>query len=435
LTAAQQMTVRTTATGFGITWTTEANLLTRLSTATRAQLVSFAQAIRTAAPSAELGDPLLIDIGARPGTSDAANIMTLVTNANTIFTTIASGARDADITQVFGAANVATAKTKYANAFTRMNALRATDKIVTDRSGYSAEVGLGGLSNSSQIAVEPSTIDNPGDNESVITIIHESMHAGNSDVDDFGYITQPSFTALEASVKLTNAAHFEVVPRRILGASHAFAGVTFIPAGTIVGGVAAPALTPREQAIRGASETFRAAWAVGLNLHTLFVRVFRTPAEWNTLDLSTAFSGAPVGAHFADTLPFWSKVEMLTIHTRAASINPAGAPAVRPVTLIDIALSEGLIRKLSQGMNRVPQTPPAALTFETVNATPAERTAAAASVNAERDLLIKLVIRVNLGSITGAVSRDERVVARMAQAGSVADFSDILAVRPPSAFP
>ncbi len=435
LTAAQQATVRTAATAFGITWTTEANLLTRLGTATRGQLVSFANAIRTEAPSAELGNPLLIDTGARPGTADAVNLTTLVTNANSVFTTIASGARDADITQVFGAAKVATAKTKYDNARTRMNALRAVDKIVTDRSGYGAEVGLGGLSNSSQISVEPSTIDNPTDDESIITLIHESMHAGNSDVRDFGYIDQPSFTALAESVKLTNAAHFEVVPRRIRGASHAFTGVTFIPAGTTVGGVAAPTLTPREQAIRGASEKFRAAWAAGLNLHSLFVRVFRTPSEWNTLDLSTQFSGTAPGAHFAGALPFWSKVEMLTIHTRAASINPAGVPAAKPVTLIDIALSEGLIRKLSQGMNSVPQTPTAALAFETANATTAERTAAAASANAERDLLIRLVIRLTLGSITGAISRDQRVVARMAQAGSVPDFSDILAVRPPSAFP
>lgn len=435
LTAAQKTAVRTAASGLGLTWTTEADLLSELRTATRAQLLSFAAAIRTAAPNAELGDPLLIDTGARPATADTTNISTLVANANSVFATITSGANDSDVSQVFGAANIATAKGKYSAAHTRLNQLRAANRIVTDRSGYSAEVGLGGLSNSAQISVDPSTIDNPADNESVVTLIHESMHAGNSDVHDFGYIEQPSFTALPASVKLTNAAHFEVVARRILGASHAFVGQTFIPAGTTVGGVTAPSLTPREQAIRGASETFRAAWTAGLNLHSLFVQVFRTSAEWNTLDLSTAFSGAPAGVHFADALPFWSKVEALTIHARTAAINPAGGAAVRPVTLIDIALSEGLVRKLSQGMDRVPQTATDAATFETAHASAAERTAAAASVNAERDLLIRLVVRTHLGSLTGAVNRDVRVVARLAQAGSVADYSDILAVRPPSAFP
>jgi hypothetical protein len=435
LTPAQQAHVKAATTALGITWTTEADLLTKLESATRAKLLSFATAIRTEDPTAELGDPLLIDSGARPGTADAANIVTLVGNANAVFAAIAGHARDTDLTQVFGTANVATAKTKYANAKARMNSLKSADKIVTDRSGYAAEVGLGGLSNSAQISVEPSTIDNPADKESIVTLIHESMHAGNSDVSDKGYINQPSFKELVASVKLTNAAHFEVVPRRILGASFAFAGETFVPAGTTVGGVSAPALTPRQQAIREASETFRFAWTAGLNLHTLFVRLFRTPAEWSTLDLSTAFSGAASGAHFSDTLPFWSKVEMMTIHTRAASINPAGAPAVKPVTQIDIALSEGLIRKLSQGMNSVPQTEGPALAFEAANASSAELTVAAASVNAERDLLIRLVIRVNLGSITGDVSRDEKVVTRLAAGARAPDFTDLLAIRSPSAFP
>ena len=433
LSAAQQAAVKTAAAPF--TWTDEADLLGKLSAEPRAKLVAFAQLIRTTVPAAELGDPLLIDVGPRPGTADAANLSTLTTNANTIFTAIAGGGKDTDLTEVFGSANVATAKTKYANAKTRMNALLASDKIVSDRSGYSAEVGLGGLSNAAQISVMPQTIDNPSDKDSVVTIIHESMHAGNSDVRDFGYITQPSFTALAEAVKLTNAAHFEVVPRRILGASHAFTGVTFIPAGTTVGGVTAPALTPREQAVRAASETFRFAWTVGLNLHKLFLRVFRTPSEWSTLDLSTAFSGAPAGAHWADTLPFWSKVELLTVHDRTAAINPAGLPAVQPVTLVDLALSEGLIRRLVLGMRQVPQTEADALAFENASATPAEKTAAAASVNAERDLLIRLVLRVRVGSITGAVSRDERVVARLAQAGTAPGFSDILAVRPPSVFP
>ena len=126
---------------------------------------------------------------------------------------------------------------------------------------------------------------------------------------------------------------------------------------------------------------------------------------------------------------------MLTMHERVASINPAGPPAVRPVTLIDIALSEGVTRKLDQGMDHVPQTEADAQALETANATAAELTAAAASVNAERDLLIRLVIRVNLGSITGTVSRDESVVARMAQASNAPNFTDILAIRPPSAFP
>lgn len=435
LDAAKQAAVLKATASLGFTWTTEAGLMILLSSALRPKLLAFAQAIRTAAPEAELGDPLLIDTGARPATPDAKNITSLVSGADTIFGILAGASHDADITQIFGAPNLAAAKTKYANARTRMNHLHSVNKIVTDRSGYNAEVSLGGLSNSSQIALHPSIIDNPTEKESIITLIHESMHAGNSGLRDFGYIGSPSFTALAATVKLNNAAHFEIVPRRILGAAHAFSGQTFIPAGTTVGGVAAAALTPRETAIHDASETYRAAWAVGLNLHKLFVRVFKAPSEWNALDLSTQFGGAAAGSHFADALPFWSKVEMLTIHSRMGSINPAGSISARPVTQIDIALSEGLTRKLIQGMRAIPANSAAAQTLETTKASAAERTAAAGSIAAERDLLIRLVIRASLGSMTGDENRDAKVVARMALASSTGNFSDMLGVRPPSAFP
>ncbi|PSK93425.1 DUF4157 domain-containing protein [Taibaiella chishuiensis] len=435
LTPAQQSAVQTATAGLGLTWSDEESLRMALIPVNRAVLISFAQAIRTAAPSATLGDPLLINTGPRPATADAANIATLVANATAIFTTLAGNSRNADLRQVFGAANVAAAKTKYNNARLQMNVLHAANQIVTDRSGYNAEVSLGGLTNSSQISVSPDVIDNPGDNESVITFVHECMHAGNADVRDFGYIHQASFRELSAAVKLTNAAHFEVVPRRMLGASFAFTGQTFIPAGTTVGGTTAPPLTNRQQAIRDASEHFRQAWTIGLNLHNLYVRLFRTPAEWNTLDLSTQFGGAAAGSHFSDTLPFWSNVQGLTLHQRLAEINPSGVnAATRPVSLIDIALSEGMIRKLAQGMDAVPTSEIDAVLLETTYGTVAEQAAATASVAAERDLLIRLVIRARLGGgIAGNEHRDEQLVARM---GSTANlWSDILAVRPVSAFP
>jgi hypothetical protein len=153
------------------------------------------------------------------------------------------------------------------------------------------------------------------------------MHAGNPGVRDHGYVRQASFANLSEQEKITNAAHYEVVPRRILHMDYAFTGQTFRPAG-----VTGPHATRRQRAIRAASETFRKAWTTALNLHRLFARVLRRPMEWNTLDLAREYSGVQAGAHFADALPFWSKVEMLTIHRRAGSINPAGAASARPVT-------------------------------------------------------------------------------------------------------
>jgi hypothetical protein len=392
------------------------------------------QALLQVRPDLLQGDPLLIDTGPRPGTSDAANLQTLVTNADNVFADIASGARDADVEQIFGTSNLATAKSRYTNGRTWMNNLHAADKIVSDRSGYSREVGLGGLTSfQRQIAVSPGTIDNPANNESVITMIHESMHAGNREVRDFGYITQPSFKVLPETTKLTNAAHYEVVPRRILHAAHDFAGETFTPAGAVgPGGAVTPPLTRRQQAVRNASEVLRAAWNLGLNLHKVYLQVLRNPAQWNTLDLATQFGGVTAGLHFADCLPFWSKVEGMTIHERSG-INPTSAdPSRRPVTLIDMAISEDVIRRLSLAMRSVPATEADAITLENAHATAAERAAFTPTMIGERDLLIRCIIR-SRGEITDLPEdRDLRAVLRMGELSTT--WADILQRRNPASF-
>lgn len=431
LTAAKKATVRTAAAAFGISGATDALIMAALAAGTRPQLLQFAAAIRTADPATTLGDPALIDVGARPATSDAVNIAFLVSMANWIFTLIALGLADADIADVFGAANVAAAKAKYALARTAMNSLHASNHIVTDRSGYSGEVFLGGLTNSSQIALGPNIIDDPTKKASIATMVHEAMHAGNSNVKDYGYTIDGSFTKLSPSVKLTNAAHFEVVAWRQLDATahDAFAGITFIPAGG-----SNPPLTPKQQAIRDTSEAWRAAWAAGLNLHKLWVRIFLHPTDWDTVDVGAEYAGAAAGEHFSTTMPFWSKVEMLTVHQRPGLHATAAVAPQRPVTSIDVALSEGLIRKLARGMFAVPHTEADATTLETSRASAAERTAAAGSVAADTKLLKTVVVRV-IGEMTGSETRDVQVVDRMAAADAAPDFTDMLKPRSPSSFP
>ncbi len=396
--------------------------------------IFFAQAIRQEVPGLIHGDPGLYQVGARTGTNDAANITTLVNGANTIFSAIASGSHDASVGQIFGTANITTAKSRYAAARVRMNFLKTRNKIVTDRSGYSGEVGLGGLTNSAQIMVSFQTIDNPTDMESIVTMIHEAMHAGNNSVTDLGYISRANFPRMQEADKLNNAAHYEVVPRRILGtADFTFAGQTFTPAGaTTSTGVVTPSLTPREQAVRETSETFRKAWTVGLNLHNLFVEVYRNPSVWNR-DISARF-GVSAGTTFANSLPFWSKVESLTVHRKTNIDSTSSDVSVHPFSIIDIALSEGLVRKLSQAMDHSPQTEADALALETAHATTAEQTAIVGDINAETDLLIKIILEHRVGQITGGVLRDRRAVKRMAQANN-GTFSDMLVNRPPSSFP
>ena len=110
-----------------------------------------------------------------------------MTNANKVFDKIAAGVADADVDRVFGAANRATAKAKYKKARDAMNTLATTGHVVTDRSGYNSEVSLGGLTGADQISLAPDVIDNPDTREAVVTMMHESMHAGNpGDVGDNG---------------------------------------------------------------------------------------------------------------------------------------------------------------------------------------------------------------------------------------------------------
>jgi hypothetical protein len=393
------------------------------------RLTRRADAIRSVRPDLTLGDPALIDTGPRPGTADTANLNTLVANANAIFDQIAGGARDADIDQVFGHANRAVAKAKYANGKTWMNNLKASNHIVTDRSGYNDEVGLGGLTGfHTQIALSPGFIDTPGDHEAVVTMIHESMHAGNADVSDKGYIGTQVFTQLPEAVKLTNAAHFEVVPRRILGAANSYAGVTFTPAGAAAaaGGPATAPLTPLQVAVRDASEQLRTAWTMGLNLHTLYDTLYKDQTQWDT---------PQSGGSFHKGLPYWSKVEKLTIHQKTV-LDPAAAdPARRPISQIDMALSEGVTRKFVECMvtiDGVPNDAAGANAFLATHATAAEITAAHATPAAHRDLWIKAILRT-VGPITGPEARDLRVVHELVRLSTI--WGTVLQLRDPGGFP
>jgi hypothetical protein len=418
--------------------------------------VREAQAIVKLHPDALLGDPAQINTGPRPGTKDAAHITKLVNGANEIFDRIATGAVDGHIKQVFGAAHVAEAKARYANARTKLNALHTSGDIVTDRSGYNAEAFVGGLTNDSRIGLAPGNIDNPTHRESIITCIHESMHAGNYGVvgDDGPYIDRgEEFVRADEAVKLATAAHYEVVPRRMLGMGkkgNAFPGRTFVPGVLAPAAPPAPAPAPappvappapappapagpvvslKEQAAGAAYLRWKEAWTTALNLHDLWVRNNLTPGDW-TKDIQADFAPPlPGPAKFTDVLPFWSKVEGLTIHNRA-HINPASAdPSTQPVTQIDIALSEAVVRKLARGMFAAPQTEAAAIALE-ATATAAE-VAAATTVEKERDLLIKLVAH-QIGTVTGNEVRDVFVVNELGPKNL--SFPEMLVKRGPGAF-
>jgi len=395
----------------------------------------LADAVRALHGDHVLGSPALIDVGPRAGTADGANLAALVAGANAMLTVLVSGVRDADLQDVFGAASVSEVKSRYQRAQNQMNLLMAANRIVTDRSGYNDEVGLGGLTSPQQISLAPQVIDTPAAQESIVTMIHESMHAGVPSIDDRGYIGSPSFTTISTANKIDNAAHYEVTPRRIWGLGGRYAGVVFVPAGTTVttGGVThtAPALTPWEEASRTVSEMVRAAWAMGLNMHNFWVRVNQHRDEWTGIDLPTRYVGA-VAHHFSDCLPFWSNVQGLTVHHRSGISTTAATLATAPVTEIDVALSEGLIRLLGNAMD-IASTQlagdVATAAFLGTHSSPVERLAATTPTS--RSGLLLLTLRRAVGEITGPEKRDVKVIKRMAAAP---DYGDMLVARAPGSF-
>ncbi len=412
------------------------------------QLTRSAEAILAVFPGLELGDPALLDVHARPSTTDTANINTVVARADAIFSDIVSGAHDDWLTQVFGAAHVSAAKAKYASAQSQMNHL-SPNHVVTDRgSGFSREVFEGGLTGPDQISVAPDVIDDPNNIESIMTMLHESMHAGNDDVgDEGGYINSTGFVNQSAAMKLMNAAHYEVVGWRVVAPGDARAYPadpptspptfqTFVPAGTTVGAYTAPSRTDAEEGAVQAYCRVRDAWALGLNLHREYVHLYRTPTDWTV----PQYGGSVL---YNDSIPFWSKVEKMTVH-RKTDIDPASSDEARhPVSQIDLALSEGLTRKLAYTMDVLGplETESDVETFEWnsssfgeyvsafmvgTTCTPAER---------HRDFLLRLAVRQpSVNFLTGNVDRDFRVLETMGDP-ALSLWSDILRPRDPATFP
>ncbi len=387
-------------------------------------------ALHTQHAGTRLGHPSLIDCPPRPQTADAANIARLVQQAGALIGRIVAGERDGELAQVFGPANVELAKQRYQHAWKRMDLLEHAQRIVTDRSGFCFEVGVGGTSTSTAIRLVPALVDTFS-KSAVVNLIHEAMHAGNPTVHDHGYLRDPSFTSLSEQVKLDNAAHYEVVPRRVLGMTFTFDGQPFTPAGQ----GDAPPPTVRQQARREASERLRLAWTGSYQLHTLWVDAHLHRAGWATDNLG-GYAGAT--GHFADSMPYWSKVERLTVHLRAGLDDTATTAATAPVTLLDVALSEGVIRRLKDiarcGADRLATDE---TTTELLRIWSTEQEEAAANgaedpATALADLLVLCLCRER-GRLTGPPERDARMIAALAATDGT-DWQPILFPRSPDDF-
>jgi hypothetical protein len=365
--------------------------------------------LRKLTPVLALGDSELRTTGARRGTDDARNMRKLVRNATKIFDEIGSGGRDTDLADVFGASHVGAAKRNYSRARNELRRIVRDDEMLADRSGFSDEVGLGGQAwYQGPIELDPGVIDNPDDAESIVIAIHEAMHAGNAGIHDAGnYIgSGDAFKSESAAVKLANAAHYEVIPRRMLGLEPSFAGIVFVPASS-AGAVAGPGapLSTTMEAQRACATELRNAWARAIDIHE-FVRSVRVePRMWrHRIDKQ----------RYSTVLRFWSRVLKLTIHEKTDIDARSRDHAKLPVSDIDVALAEGVARRFRTAKNSLPGTEAELAAFEAANSTEAERVAAHGSFETYRDFLKRLVMGLpEVGPITGGLDRDMGVATEL----------------------
>jgi len=245
-------------------------------------------------------------------------------------------ADDAGLQAVFGK-QAKTAKGRYAKAKAALlKAIADSDNAIdTDYNRDDPQVGLGGWANfaSQHIHLTGNVAEVKDRDEAIITLIHESAHLSHNDVDDRGYYGSDGFEAMSEPDKVGNAAHYEELPRRLLGKSR-YATATFTP-GQTAGG---KAVTFEDHVRRDASEYLRKAWDRAVDVHG-FVR-------GTARDI---LGGAKVFDARKPKLLEISKVEHLTIH--------AQQPQPSTVTVLDAVLSEGVARGTARIMRLGPKQP------------------------------------------------------------------------------
>ncbi|MBV7530809.1 hypothetical protein [Chitinophaga sp. sic0106] len=250
----------------------------------------------------------------------------------------------AGLTEVFGSKDK-DAKTFYGTIEKKIQDVRKDmDKFVTtDYNLDDKEVGLGGYAffptQEIHLLTQVAQVTDP--KKTKITVIHECAHLADATIDDQHYYSDHGFEAVPENEKITNAAHFEELPRRELSISN-FPGT--LKPGVMSGGKAAT----REDNVRSAAgKHMRKAWDAAVDTFTL-VRGVRKEAM--------AGNDKPYKKHesLLDTI---SKLEDLTIHEQAKK--------ARTVTDLDMTIAESIAHSfhvLRHTMAAIPFPAPGKLT-------------------------------------------------------------------------
>lgn len=233
----------------------------------------------------------------------------------------------AGLKAVFGGQD-AVAKARYARGRSALAAAASDlDKhVTTDYNLDDPETFLGGWAQHATqlmhllIGVVKGT--NPAGSQS--TLVHEAAHLGDGAIVDLGYYGTSAFEAMSEADKVNNAAHYEELPRRLLGTS-SFAGHTFTP-GIMKGGAA---VTRVDTVRKIASDHLQHAWDAAADAH-MWLRGVRK--AWLTKK-----DTAPFAAEKPLILEL-SKLCDMTVHHQAA--------AHARITTLDITIIESIVRAM-----------------------------------------------------------------------------------------
>ena len=288
----------------------------------------------------EINDPKVLysnpeDATATPNPEHLVFLQNIIDQTNTFFDEVAGSTYDVQIRMIFGDANLDIAKGKYANAQTSLNAL--WDKIDTDYHGDDAEIGTSGYASfNTKIHLAPVFFQD--ENEAFITLVHESLHLGNSDVLDIGgYHGSPMFEREQENVKLNNADHYAELARWSIGIG---SETIFTPADLT--GISSPPPTNCELAIDNTYTLFRQAWTVGLRLLGYFRDIYK--AGWIGTDETAIVENFGTHRQAYSFISYWSPILNLPL-----AQHEYGHLAVTKLTL---SLIEMITRRLSLAMNR-----------------------------------------------------------------------------------
>ena len=268
----------------------------------------------------------VLDANTTVQTADKASLKALMKDAGDLMSQVEGDA--VGLKAVFGTKD-AVAKARYASARAALAVVAGDlDKhVTTDYNLDDPEVFMGGWAqNATQMMhLIVGVVKGTDPARSKTTLVHEASHLGDSAVEDFGYYASPAFEAMTDAEKVDNAAHYEELPRRILGTS-SYPGHVFV-AGTVKGG---GTVTRKDTVGRIAREHLRRAWDATVDAHSLLREVRKARLSKN--------DRAPFKANKALILEI-SHVCDLTVHRQRAT--------AAQVTPLDVTLMESVARAMN----------------------------------------------------------------------------------------